>query len=86
MSWKNLSDSAKQKQKEYNQKNYSVIGCKLPRELADSFRAYCASQEKSVSAVLADFVKATLASESQDQPQPAENDTPGPVVDTPDSV
>ena len=55
------SDSRKEKLKEYNQKNYSVIGCKLPREIADSFRSYCKDQGKTVSAVLAEMIRGKLS-------------------------
>ena len=56
------SDESKKKRREYDKINYSVIGCKLPRPVADAFRSYCADQGKSVSSVLADFVRQTLAS------------------------
>ena len=68
-SWARLSDAARKNQIEYNQKNYSVIGCKLPRVEADAFRAYCAAHGLSVSAVLAGYIRAALASDSSDDPQ-----------------
>lgn len=69
--WEKLSPAAKENKIKYDQKNYSVIGCKLPREIADSFRAYCASQGKSVSSVLSDFVKSTLAANQGEENPPA---------------
>ena len=57
------SEKRKQTLKEYNQKNYSVLGCKLPRETADDFRNYCKAQGKTVSSVLSEYVKKCLASE-----------------------
>ena len=54
-------EERKEKLKAYNQKNYSVIGCKLPRETADLFRTYCQDRGKTVSSVLAEFVKACLS-------------------------
>ena len=61
------SDSRKQTLKEYNQKNYSVIGCKLPREIADSFRKYCKDRNTTVSFMLSDFVKSCLASQTENE-------------------
>ena len=55
------SDSRKEKLKEYNQKNYSVIGCKLPREVADTFRSYCKAQGKTVSGMLSDMIRGKLS-------------------------
>lgn len=66
-SYRDWSEATRQKQQAYNNKNYSVIGCKLPRPQADSFRAYCAAQGRSVSSVLAEYVRICLAS-SADSP------------------
>ena len=99
-----LSPEAKKNQQAYRNKHYSVVGASLPRERADAFRAYCAAQGKTVSAVLADYIYSIVGREpdaaptektgstkkppgadagnqtdNQDQPQPAENDTPGTV-------
>ena len=45
----------------YDQQNYSVVGAKLPREQANSFRALCKAQGVSVSASLSQYVRATLS-------------------------
>ena len=60
--YKDWSDAQKRAHKKYDQKNYSVVGCKLPRSDADAFRAFCAAQGRSVSAVLAEYVRSCLAS------------------------
>lgn len=56
--------SRKEKHISYDQQHFSVLGCKLPRETADSFRAYCRSQGKTVSGMLSEFVKACLSETS----------------------
>lgn len=68
------TDSRKEKHIAYDQKNYSVIGCKLNREVADSFRDYCKASGKTVSAVLSEYVKSVLAAECD---KVTENPDPG---------
>ena len=54
------SDSRKERHIKYDQKNYSVIGCKLPRPVADQFRQLCKNHGVSVSSVLAAYVRRVL--------------------------
>lgn len=61
MARKELSSKAKETARQYDNAHFSVIGTKLPREKADSFRNYCKSQGKSVSSVLAEYVNSVLA-------------------------
>ena len=58
--WAERTEKEKEYAKNYRNKNYSVLGCSLPRPLADAFRVYCASQGKSVSAVLGEYVREVL--------------------------
>ena len=54
------SDERKTAARQYDNIHYSVIGCKLPRETADAMRALCKDQEISVSAALAQYVRAAI--------------------------
>ena len=54
------SDSRKERHIKYDQQNYSVLGCKLPRPVADQFREFCAARGVSVSSVLAAYVRRVL--------------------------
>ena len=60
MARKELSRDAKIHAREYDNIRYSVIGAKLPREQADSFRALCKAQGVSVSAALSQYVRAAI--------------------------
>jgi hypothetical protein len=60
------SDERKQKHIEYDQTHYSVIGAKLPRDQADSFREICKRNNISVSAALSVFVRACIDCNSLD--------------------
>lgn len=71
--WSKLSPEAKKNQQEYRNKHYSVVGTSLPRERADSFRAYCAAQGKTVSAVLSDYIYSIIGREAQTEKDGSEN-------------
>ena len=60
------SDERKQKHVEYDQIHYSVIGTKLPRDQADSFREICKRNNISISAALSVFVRACIDCNSLD--------------------
>ena len=84
--WSRLSPAAKENHRKRDEKNYSVVGAKLPRERADAFRAYCAAQGKTVSAVLSDCIYSIIGREAQPEktagagdPQRSDDDTPGDV-------
>ncbi len=83
--WSRLSPAAKENHRKRDEKNYSVVGAKLPRERADAFRAYCASQGKTVSAVLSDYIYSVIGRDAQpgktgsEDPQQPDDDTPGDV-------
>ena len=46
----------RRKQNAWKKQNRATIACDLSRDIADSFRGYCAAQGRSVSAVLADYI------------------------------
>ena len=46
----------------YDQIHYSVVGSKLPRDVADAFRALCKASGVSVSAALASYIQACISS------------------------
>lgn len=60
MARKELSPAAKETARKYDNIHYSVIGCKLPRAVADNFRDHCKQQGVSVSAALARYVYSVL--------------------------
>lgn len=62
--WSRLSPAAKENQKQYKNKHYSVVGASLPRERADAFRAWCAAQGRSVSGVLSDYIYSVIGRET----------------------
>ena len=65
----------------YDKKYYSVLGCKLPRPIADDFRRYCADHGITVSAALAAYIRDTLGAggDPAGESDPAET---CPAVDT----
>ena len=81
MARKELSRDAKIHAREYDNIRYSVIGAKLPREQADSFRDICKRNSVSVSAALSVFVRACLQANSFDV---IRDDIPGPKNIDPD--
>lgn len=74
--WGRLSQTAKDNHRKRDEKNYSVVGTKLPRKEADAFRAYCAAQGKTVSAVLAAYIRDVLASAAADPGADQESENP----------
>lgn len=66
MARKELSREAKIHAREYDNIRYSVIGAKLPRDQADSFRNICKRNNISVSAALSVFVRACIDCNSLD--------------------
>lgn len=77
--WSRLSPDAKKNQQAYKNKHYSVVGASLPRERADAFRDWCKAQNKTVSAVLADYIYSIVGREPDAAPpektRSAENQT-----------
>lgn len=55
----------------YNQDHYSVVGSKLPRDVADAFRALCKASGVSVSAALSVFIRAAIQAGTLDMIPPA---------------
>lgn len=50
------SEAQKRASNEYQKKHMATIGCKLRKEEASAFKAYCANQRKTTNTVLKDFV------------------------------
>ena len=66
-SFSDWDQSRKEKHISYDQQHFSVLGCKLPRETADKFRAHCKAQGKTVSGMLSEYVKACLSETGDSQ-------------------
>lgn len=49
-------EETRQKQNEWKKENRMKCAADVPREVGESFRAWCAAQNKTVSAVLADYI------------------------------
>jgi hypothetical protein len=60
------SNERKAAARRYDEINYSVIGCKLPRSTADAMRTLCKASGISVSAALSVFVRACIDCNSLD--------------------
>lgn len=56
------TEKRKENHIKYDQQHYSVIGAKLPRDVADAFRALCKASGVSVSAALASYIQACISS------------------------
>jgi NRPS condensation-like uncharacterized protein len=50
------SDAQKKASQKWDKENMSVIGCKVKKEEAERFKAYCAEQGKTSNAVLREYV------------------------------
>lgn len=50
------SESQKRASIKWDKENMSVLGCKVKKEQAETFKAYCARQGKTVNTVLRDYV------------------------------
>ena len=55
-------DSVRRAQNKYQLANFKVVGCKLPKDMAEQFSAKAKANGSSANAVLADFVKQYLES------------------------
>lgn len=54
------TDDAKRRQNDYKKRERATIAADLPRETADRFREYCAASGRSVSAVIAEYVRSVV--------------------------
>ena len=63
------AESTRKKQIKWQKENRMKLAADVDRETGEQFRAYCADQKKSVSAVLAEYVRFCLSS-SADSPGP----------------
>ena len=50
------SEAQKKASIKWDKENMSVVGCKVKKEQAEKFKAYCASLGKTSNAVLRDYV------------------------------
>lgn len=51
-----LSEARKRANAKWDGENMTTLGCKVKKEQAEAFKAYCADQGKKANAVLKDFV------------------------------
>lgn len=58
------SEDARARQNQYKKRERATIAADLPRETADRFRQYCAASGRSVSAVIADYVRSVVGDDS----------------------
>lgn len=58
------SENARARQNQYKKRERATIAADLPRETADRFREYCAASGRSVSAVIADYVRSVVGDDS----------------------
>lgn len=62
------AESTRKKQSDWIKNNRSNMTASVPKEIGDSFRAYCAAQGKTVSAVLADYIYSIVGRETDAAP------------------
>lgn len=65
----------KKNQAAWQRENRVKLSADVDRQTGDKFRAYCASQKKSVSAVLGEYVRSVVTAQYQDAPQVDKNET-----------
>lgn len=58
------SEDARERQRSYQRRERATIAADLPRETADRFRQYCAASGRSVSAVIADYVRSVVGDDA----------------------
>lgn len=61
------TEDAKRRQNDYKKRERATIAADLPRETADRFKQYCAAQGKTVSAVLAEYIRAQIAAQTGEE-------------------
>lgn len=62
-----VSDSQKKASAKWDKLHSSVLACKVPKEKAEQFKAYCAAQGNSVHAQLLKYVDKCLESIEEDK-------------------
>ena len=63
-----VSNAKKKANAKWDSENMATLACKVKRDQADKFKAYCAGVGKSSNAVLRDFVLESIGEESPQQP------------------
>lgn len=63
-----VSNAKKKANAKWDSENMATLACKVKRDQADKFKAYCAGVGKTSNAVLRDFVLESIGEESQQQP------------------
>ena len=58
---KEWAESTRKKQLQWMQKNRVTIACNIDKETGERFKAFCAQQGKTVSAVLAEMIRGKLS-------------------------
>lgn len=58
------TDDAKRRQNDYKKRERATIAADLPRETADRFKQYCAASGRSVSAVIAEYVRSVVGDDA----------------------
>ena len=62
------SESQKRASIKWDKENMSVLGCKVKKEQAEKFKAYCESMGKTSNAVLRDYVLGCIDEKEAGEP------------------
>lgn len=63
-----VSNAKKKANAKWDSENMATLACKVKRDQADKFKAYCAGVGKTSNAVLRDFVLESIGEESPQRP------------------
>ena len=67
------AETSRKKQLQWQKENRVKLAADVPKDIGDAFRAYCKDHGKSVSAVLAEYVRDALRGSGQFPTDPGEN-------------
>lgn len=65
-----VQESQKRAARKWDSENMSTLGCKVKKEHAETFKAYCAGQGKTSNAVLRDYVLDCIGEPDSAQERP----------------
>lgn len=63
-----VSDAKKKANAKWDSENMATLACKVKKDHADKFKAYCAGVGKTSNAILRDFVLESIGEESPQKP------------------
>ena len=62
------TEAQKRASAKYQEKNIASLACRVKKEQAERFKAYCAAQGKTSNAVLREYVMKCIGEDSSDSP------------------